>query len=151
MKKIILSTLFFIGLAGIVNAQETYSLPAGAGNVTTLTTLVAKTDGDTCQRWGLPRTCTQAQACVAASAVGGASCTAAQARAAAARIYPNTFAGREEYVTFEIALPQFLALVSSQQAEDRRAFCENWNAATPTTRNNFCTSIGLLAGCNPGC
>jgi hypothetical protein len=150
MKRLIF-VLTLLGLVKVASAQETYSLPAGAGNVATLTTLVTKHDGDTCQSYALPRTCTQAQICIAASTPGGASCTAAQARAADVRIYPNTFAGREEYVTFEVALPQFLALVSAQQSEDRRAFCENWNAASVSTRNTFCTSIGLGTGCNPGC
>jgi len=50
----------------------------------------------------------------------------------------------------------FLLLVSNQQSEDRRAFCENWNALTLGQRNTICTTappngLGLAAGCNPGC
>lgn len=151
MKSLPLAALFVLALSAYAGAQETYSLPAGAGNVTTISTLIAKGARDTCLRLNLLATCTQAEACQAAGAVGGTGCTAAQARTANARIYPNTFAGREEFTTFEIALPQFILLVASQQAEDRRAYCTNWNAASVATRNAFCTSIGLATGCNPGC
>jgi hypothetical protein len=132
-------------------AQETYSLPAGAGNVTTLTIVVAGANGDVCARYSLPRTCTQAQACVASNTAGGASCTANQARANNVRIYPLTFAGREEFVTYGIALPGFLALIPSQNTETRRIFCDGWLAANTTARNNACTALGLSAGCDPVC
>ncbi len=137
--------------AASVHAQEVYSLPAGSGNVATLSVVIAGQNGDICQRWNLARTCTQAQVCAAAAAPGGSSCTATQARTAGVRIYAITQAGREEFVTFAIALPRFLEMVSSQQSEERRAFCEGWAAASVSTRNTFCTTIGLASGCNPGC
>lgn len=132
-------------------AQETYSLPAGAGNVTTLTTVMGGLNRETCVRYSLAANCTQAQVCAAAGAPGGSSCTANQARGAGVRIYPLTFAGREEFVTFGIALPEFMRLVAAQQSETRRIFCEGWTAATVTQRNNACTAIGLSAGCDPVC
>jgi hypothetical protein len=132
-------------------AQETYSLPAGAGNVVTLTTVMGSLNRETCLRYSLAASCTQAQACAAAGAPGGSGCTPAQARAAGVRIYPLTFAGREEFVTFGIALPGFIALVTAQQSETRRVFCEGWTAATVTQRNNACAAIGLSAGCDPVC
>jgi hypothetical protein len=132
-------------------AQETYSLPAGAGNVTTLSTVMAAMNRETCLRYSLAANCTQAQVCAAAGAPGGSGCSANQARAAGVRIYPITFAGREEFVTFGIALPGFIALVTAQQSETRRIFCEGWTAATVTQRNNACTAVGLSAGCDPVC
>lgn len=150
-RSLLLAAAAVLALSATAGAQENYTLPAGAGNVVTISTLIAKGARDTCLRFNLLATCTQAEACQAAGAVGGTGCTAAQARAANARIYPNTFAGREEFTTFEIALPRFVELVASQQAEDRRAFCVAWNAASVGTRNAFCTSISLAAGCNPGC
>lgn len=147
-----LPLVLFVLLAAVAaEAQESYTLPASAGNVVTLNGVITGQNGDNCARYSLVRTCTQAQVCVAAAAPGGASCTATQARSAGVRIYALTFAGREEYVTFGITLPAFLQLVANQQAEDRRAFCESWNIASVATRNAFCTSIGLAAGCNPGC
>lgn len=143
--------LFLLFLPVAAQAQETYSLPAGAGNVITLSAVITGLNGDNCARYNLARTCTQAQVCAAANAPGGASCSAAQARGAGVRIYPLTQPGREEFVTFGIALPRFLELVAAQQQEDRRAFCEAWNAATTTQRNNACTAIGAASGCNPGC
>lgn len=147
-----LPLVFVVLLAAVAaEAQETYSLPAGAGNVTTLSTVMTGLNRETCLRYSLSASCTQAQVCAAAGAAGGASCTAAQARAAGVRIYPITFSGREEFVTFGIALPEFLRLVAAQQSETRRLFCEGWNAATVTQRNNACTAIGLSAGCDPVC
>lgn len=146
------SLFFVLLLAAPVAAQETYSLPAGAGNVTTLSAVIAGLNGAVCDRGGLPRTCTQAQACTNLQTAGGASCTAAQARAANTRIYPLTQAGREEFVTFGIALPRFLDLVANQREEDRRASCTAWLALTQGTRDTFCTgTLSLSAGCNFGC
>jgi hypothetical protein len=146
-------TLVLVALLGAASAQaqETYSLPAGAGNVVTLTTVIAGLNGDNCVRYALPRTCTQAQVCTAAGAPGGASCSATQARGAGVRIYPLTQPGREEFVTFGIALPAFLQLVSNQQQETRRVFCEGWLASNTTARNNACSALGLAAGCDPVC
>jgi hypothetical protein len=148
----ILPLVLVVLLAAVAaEAQENYTLPAGAGNVVTLTTVMGGLNRETCVRYSLAANCTQAQVCAAAAAPGGASCTANQARAAGVRIYPLTFAGREEFVTFGIALPEFLRLVSAQQSETRRIFCEGWTAANTTQRNNACTAIGLSAGCDPVC
>ncbi len=151
MRSLFLAAVAVLALSAVSHAQETYSLPAGAGNVVTLTAVITGLNGDNCARYSLPRTCTQAQVCTAAGAPGGASCTAAQARGANVRIYPLTQAGREEFVTFGIALPEFLRLVANQQQETRRAFCEGWNAANTTARNNACSALGLAAGCDPVC
>lgn len=151
IRSLFLTAVAVLALGASAHAQETYSLPAGAGNVATLTTVIVGQNGDNCARYSLARTCTQAQVCAAAAAPGGSSCTANQARSAGVRIYPLTQPGREEFVTFGIALPRFIELVNNQQNEDRRSFCENWNAASVSTRNTFCTTIGLASGCNPGC
>lgn len=137
----------FLLIAGVAQAQETYSIAAGATNVTTLTGVITAKNGDKCAKVSLPRTCTQAQLCTAKGVTGGASCTAAQARSAGERIYPLTQAGRDEFVTFEVALPKFTELVSEVQTDQRRDFCEKWNAATQTARNNACTAIGATSGC----
>jgi hypothetical protein len=149
MKRALLAfVLFAVPAAG----QETYSLPAGAGNVATLSAVITNLNGEVCVRGSLPRTCTQAQACVALSIAGGASCTAANARNGSARIYPLTQPGREEFVTFGIALPRFLELVAAQVLEDRRASCEAWLGLTQGQRDTFCTAtLSLAAGCNFGC
>lgn len=133
-------------------SQETYSLPAGAGNVVTLAAVIVNENGNVCASAALVRTCTQAQICTARAVPGGASCTAAQARTAGVRIYPNSLAGREEFVTFEIALPRFLELVAVQAAENVRASCTAWLALTQGQRDTVCTgTLGLAAGCNFGC
>lgn len=152
-KLLVLAALFVaITIAPGASAQETYSLSAGAGNVVTLSAVITGQNGNICATYALPRTCTQAQVCTAASTPGGASCTATQARAANVRIYPLTQPGREEYVGFGIALPRFLELVAVQAAENLRSTCAAWNALTQGARDTFCTgTLGLAAGCSFGC
>jgi hypothetical protein len=151
MRKLLVLAVLVLA-ASAAHAQETYSVgPASAGNVTTVGTVMAALNRETCLRYSLAASCTQAQACAAAGAAGGSGCTASQARAAGVRIWPATFAGREEYVTFGITLPRFLELVAAQQQETRRLFCEGWNASNTTARNNACTALGLAAGCDPVC
>lgn len=148
--KLLLAIVLLCG-ASLSQAQETYSVPAPAQNVTTLSAVITKRNGDTCVNYALARTCTQAQVCAAAGAPGGSSCTAAQARGAGVRIFALTQAGREEFTTFQIALPKFNEIVAEQQAENRRSFCEFWAAANTTARNNACAAVGASAGCDPAC
>ena len=150
MRKILL-VLAVLFVPALASSQEVYSINASAANVTTLTGVITKINGDLCAATGLPRTCTQAQLCTAASVAGGASCTAAQARAANARIYPLTQAGREEFTTFGIAAPKFLELVAEVAADQKRDACEKWTAATTTQKNNACAAIGLPNGCQLAC
>jgi len=145
MRKLVLALFVLTLSAGVAQAQEVYSLPVGSGNVASLSVVITGRNGALCNRYGLALTCTQAQVCPLAGAAGGASCTAAQARAAKARIFPLTQAGREEFTTFEIALPKFLELVAEEKAEQRRAFCVAWLAKTQPERDAICT------GCDPGC
>ena len=149
--RILLAILLLLSFS--VAAQETYSIPGSAGNVTTLTAGITKLNGDKCAQYGLARTCTQAQICTSAGAPGGASCTNAQARTSGVRIWPLTQAGREEFITFAPGWvsDQFQAFIATQQAESRRVFCAAWTAATTTARNNACSAIGASAGCDPVC
>lgn len=151
VKRSLCLVAFFALMAGTVFGQETYSLPASAGNVTTLTSVINFQNGELCARLSLPRTCTQAQACVAPGclAAGGASCSAAQARAAGCRVYPaSTQAGREEFVTFFIAAPRFIELVAMQNAESKRAFCEAWTANSGG-QASCRTAISAASGTDP--
>lgn len=139
-------------VAASSEAQETYSLPASAGNVTTLTEIITYANGNVCASLNLARTCTQAQACTAASVTGGASCTAANARAAKVRIYPLTTAGREEYSQFEIAQPRFNELAASLQPVSQNFdFCTAWTAASTANKNSCRTAISAAATAAPFC
>jgi hypothetical protein len=145
MKKLLLFALVL--LAAPVVAQETYSVPANAGQVADLTSIVDAVNGRTCEAQALSTACTQAQACVSANAAGGASCTAAQARAANVRIYPNTQAGREEYVQFKIALAKFNELKADIVARGLQRLCQFWATANQTQKDALCTGSGQTAGC----
>ena len=148
MRKL-LAVGFLLIIPAVVEAQETYSLNATAGQVTDLTSVVVGANVDTCLRLGQGESCTQAEACEAASAAGGVSCTPAQARAANARLWPNTQAGREEFVTFFIVAPRFKDLRAAQNGRNRVRYCDIWwPAQTQTTKNAECSKLVQPAGCS---
>jgi hypothetical protein len=147
--------------AASLSAQETYSVTVG-GTTTNRNSILGQIDlgrnqnnADVCARAQLPATCTQAQACTALSVAGGASCTAAQAIAAEARIYPNTTAGRESFVSALMVrayAPQYLAEQIRREANAFAFWCQ---AADQTARNAVCAIINAVnpaipaTGCNP--
>lgn len=131
-------------------AQESYTLSAGATNVTTLTEVITLLNSETCGRYSLADNCTQAAVCTAATATGGAGCTAAQARAGGVRIYPLTQAGREEFVTFGIALPEFLRLAeTAQRVAQKKLFCDSWAVASVANRNTCRTAVAAASNADP--
>ena len=129
-------------------AQESYSISGTAGQVADLRQYVLGINRNTCARLQLTAACTQAQACTAASAPGGASCTAAQARAANARIWPDTLAGREEFVTFVWIVPHFQEAKSGLPSQGYGGYCNWWTAQNQTTKDAECTKAGLPTGCS---
>lgn len=154
MRKIVVALLVLVGLAGVspASAQETYSVgPVSAGNVQTLTDLITYTNAKLCltvtPASGI--SCTQAQVCTAMNLLGGASCTAATARAANARIWPNTQAGREEYVTWEIASKRFDDLAAGLDNLKENVRKLQFPLLTTTAKNNACAAMSLPAGCFP--
>lgn len=146
MRKLLLAVLLF---ASPALAQETYSLSGSATQVSQLDRDRASTNRQTCVRLGQVAACTQAQACTAAGAAGGASCTAAQARQANARIYPATQAGREEFLTFSYVAPEFQRRVKGAAADELNAAAAWFNAQNTATKNAECAKWGLANGCNP--
>lgn len=146
MKKLLI--VLAVLVAPLAAAQETYSISASAGQVSDLTAIVTGANLATCRLW-VPATpaCTQAQACTAANAPGGASCTAAQARGVNARIFPQTQAGREEFVTFQIAAPNFISMKATLPQQTRPAYCTWFNLQAQGTQDSECSKIGLSAGC----
>ena len=139
--------LALVLIAAPAYAQETYSLAATAGQVTNLSLIAAGQNERVCKRLALAITCTQAQACTAANAPGGSSCTAAQARGVDARIYPATQAGREEYVLFKIAGPSFTTQLQDLGSQHQSTFCEWFIAQSQGGQDTVCTNAGLPASC----
>jgi hypothetical protein len=147
MRKLLLA-LFVLAVGGVANAQESYSIPATASQVTDVTSIAIAKNKKTCVRLGLAIGCTQAQACTAANAAGGASCTAAQARNANARIFvSSTQAGREEYVSFQIVLPAFQDQIAAVPGQTQREACANWQTFNQTQKDAACTAAGITAPC----
>jgi hypothetical protein len=151
MKRLILTVLVLL-TASLASAQETYSFSVGGttGNRNSLVGMLelgrVQNNTDVCVRAALPATCTQAQACTALGVAGGASCTAPDAIAARARIYPASLAGREAFLANEMVrtkAPEFYAEQVRRDAAALAAFC----AISQGNRDALCSLLGLVAGC----
>lgn len=147
--KRLLFLLAIIFLPAVAQSQESYTVNSSAAQVVRLTKAVTIQNRQTCASQGFPASCTQATICVQVNAAGGASCTAAQARASNVRIYPNTLAGREEFVTFSLVVPAFQQLMSTAVSTDQQDFCAAFKAAAQGTKDATCTTYGLPAACEP--
>lgn len=148
MRKIVALGFVIAAFAGTAASQETYSVAASVGQTADLRQFVLSKNRRTCQAQGLAVTCTQAQACTSANAAGGASCTAAQARAANVRIWPDTQAGREEFVIFFWLAPLFSQAKASLPTLAAPDYCAWWTLQNQTTRDTECTKIGAPTGCS---
>src|SRR5690349_13440752 len=137
-----------LSIAAPAEAQESYTASATVGQVADFRQYVLAINRGTCRKYSLAATCTQAQACTAANAAGGASCTAAQARAASARIWPDTQAGREEFMTFVWLVPKFNEAKSSLPSQANADYCAWWSASNQTTKDAECSKIGAPNGCS---
>jgi hypothetical protein len=134
-------------IPALVSGQETYSLAATAGQVANLTAAVASLNQEMCTGHALAADCTQAQVCTAVNAPGGAGCSAVQARDAKVRIWPNTQAGREEFVTFYLVAPRFQDLIAGTVGANRIRYCAWWTAQAQNVKDAECTKLGQPAGC----
>ena len=141
-------------IATPVMAQETWTIgPVPAPYVTKATLKIFTINLRTCKRLSTAPSnptpafnCTQAQACVAALAVGGAACTPAQARAANARIFPNTQAGREEIVTFNAIIEYLDAGQREAATQHQDAICDDFKANPASSElTSLCSRLGLPA------
>lgn len=138
-----------------VSAQETWSVNAPAKDVALVDRARAAWNTSVCARFALSPSCTQAQACTAAGAAGGASCTPAQARAVDVQIFPATLAGRQDFFVFKILLRVRREMLEREQTViDSEQKCINWRAGNDTIKNAMCAAAGapipatVAAGCN---
>ena len=150
MRKIslLIAGVVVAGIGSVAAAQETYSIAGTAGQVADLRQHTLALNRSTCARLQQAATCTQAQACTAANAPGGSSCTAAQARNASARIWPDTQAGREEFVTFQWVAPRFMEAKAALPSQTIGDYCNWWAVQNQTTKDAECTKIGAPTGCS---
>jgi hypothetical protein len=145
MKKFI-QIISLVLLASPAFAQENYTVPANAGNVTQLRQIIGAHNALVFDGAVLPIGSTQAQVCTALSIPGGASCTAAAARSRGARIYADSQAGREEYLIFELALPGFLSKLATVPASNVVARCVVFAAMNQTDKNTELAALGQPTG-----
>jgi hypothetical protein len=146
MKRLIFAVLVLL-VAGVASAQETYSIDLTAPQVASLNNGRLLMNRATCMAKGLAYDCTQAQACVAYNAEGGAACTAAQANAAGCRIYAGTLAGRQAFIGLVLVkgpLASYDAQTIQLDGDDARAFCRS---ATQAQQDEVCAAFGKSAGC----
>lgn len=151
MKKLLYILLLLL-ISVSASAQETNSINVTVANVPRLDHGRILYNNNTCTGQGLAIGCTQAQACAASLArtgapASGSSCTASEALANAARIYPNTQPGREQYhqdQIFKTALDRIDREWAKTGAFDFQAWCKT--ATTPQI-DQICTDHGKSAGC----
>jgi hypothetical protein len=160
-----LPLLVLLALPALAHAQvddTEYCQDPNATQTGDLRQYVIAKNRATCLRLnaGTNGVCTQAQACTAAGLSAG--CTAAQARGTAcsttgagclvsARIWPDTQAGRNEFVQFVWVLREFTLAKAETPAHVQVDECVWWNnVATQTERDADCVKWGYLAGC-PRC
>lgn len=135
--------------ASYAESQETYSGPANAEQMAGVTDMVNIVNRKLCKSLGLASGCSQGLACttVVPPAAGGASCSPAQARNAGVRIFPQTFAGREEFFQWRIALTKFNELRAEIVAANQAVQKESWDTGTQTEKDAMCVAAKLSAGC----
>ena len=147
MKLRIPLVLLALFLAPAAVAQETYNFSLGGAFVTQLDKGRVLGNYAICRSLLLPKTCTQAEACVVEPQVtGGAACTATDALAAGRRIQPNTLAGRQSFLANTLVraqLPNYDAAWAQEELTDFKAFC----AASQANKDAICTAASLPAGC----
>jgi hypothetical protein len=142
-------------------APETYSVVANSARVGDLIQIVMMRNQKTCQRihsqngqnpWPVPYTCTQVQACAAANPPVVPCDESTNAgrnalRAANVRVYPSGFAGRDEFVSFALAAPQFIDQTNAVPSWQRYVQCLSWQAADAAGKNQMCSQAGLSPDC----
>jgi hypothetical protein len=145
MKKLLI-ILGLLALAGATIADETYSFSAPTAWVDKIDLGRVQHNDNVCTGLGLSIGCSQSDACTAAGAAGGASCTAGQARAAECWLVPDSQEGREDFIGYLIIADAARDFEEEQQRRDRatiRAFCE----ASSANKDALCALAGLSAGC----
>ncbi len=155
MKQFLLAVAALFVISGTASAQESYTTPVGAQNVVKVNRARLRWNAAVCARYALSATCTQAQVCVPAGVAGGASCTAAAARAVDVEIFANTQPGRELYFIHQLLVKLVVpSLQSSDVIDDITAQQRNWTLGNDTVKNAMCLAAGapvpatVVLGCN---
>jgi len=142
-------------------APEIYQVVATSPRVADMIQIVDMRNQKTCQRihvqngknpWPVPYVCTQAEVCTATMPPitpcdDATSQGRSNLRQANARIYPNTFSGRDEFMSFVIAGPQFLDQINAVPSWQRFVQCIAWHGADAAARNQMCAQAGLSPDC----
>lgn len=146
MKRVLFAAAVLL-VASLTEAQESYCISVTANQVQRISKAIDRQNANVCTRLGLPYPCTQSQACVAAGLPSN--CTPAQAIDANARVYDGTTqAGRQEF-TNELTKIGFQNITHNVVAFDNTTWCQKFKAATQTQKDQACTSVGYIAGCEP--
>lgn len=159
MKRLVVAIVLLTALNAV--AAITLSVQLNDTYQTELETQLAAQNRDTCKKaykklvdaggtpaWTPKGTCTQAQACAALGATGGAACNTNQA--AKIGFYTVSQAGREEFAG--TALRDALDLMKNRRSvqQDSEDMCDFFRDLTPTERATECARYkNSPANCNP--
>lgn len=145
--------LLCILLAVSASAQETYSvtisLPA---NVAKLDIGRQLANQALLTRFALPSNATQADVCAASLAqtgqpASGSACTLVEANNLGIRIFPNTLAGRELFISQNLIKAELDVFARQRAKLDFAAMQTFCKTATQPQIDGVCTATGLSAGC----
>jgi hypothetical protein len=125
MKKLL--TLVLI-LAASVASAGTYTLTTTAAQDTRLERQRVRVNKQTCERLGLPGTCTQAQARNVETGVD---------------VYSNV----QDFLDRNVLKSYLASLKGADTADDAAQAAALWVIKTDTDKNAVCTLMGLPAGC----
>lgn len=155
LRKALLAFIILFGSSLAASAQETYSVAVPAADVNLVQRSRILWNASVCARFALAASCTQAQACTAAGAPGGASCTAVQARSVDVEIFADTLAGREGFFIRKLLTRLRRDILARDIAgRDGDLQCTNWRAGNDTVKNAMCAAAGapvpatVALGCN---
>jgi len=151
MKKALISVLLLFAVSA--SAQETYSITINLpANVAKLDIGRQLANRALLNRFGLASNATQADVCAASLAqtgqpTSGSACTLVEANGLGIRIFPNTLAGRELFISQNLIKAE-LDVFARQRAKldfaNLQTFCKT---ATQPQIDGVCTATGLSAGC----
>ena len=126
--------------------QETYQMTMNVNQVADTDAARVDTNETTCEGYGLPSTCTQADACTAAGAPCAGSCNNAQAFIYKCSIYANSLSGRQLFVN---NYTKRTAITAWRELRRRRTntAAEDLCSLSSGDRTTYCGLFGLGSNC----
>lgn len=147
MKTLVLSIVLLLAVPAL--AQESWTVQAGAADVTRYNKEATRTNAATCSRFNLAAGCSQIAArnafCSQLGSSGPAPCTVNGESSATVKIYAD---GRDWFERFGMKMLRD-QLRDKHKATDAELFATQWAGWSAAERDAWCLAHGQEAGCGP--